>query len=335
MRASFPLTLSLPVAVVGLLTACAKTEQASAPAAAASPPVAQVDGIPISRAEYDVYVKDLLRGRQPGQAEMRPDQLTSEQRNQVLDDLINTRLVANQSSKDGTDKDSDVQAQLGLVQMRVLADAEVQKFLKDHQPTDAELHAEFDRQAAATDLTEYHARHILVAKDKKDLAVQLIKKLKHGAKFEDLAKDNSIDPGSKSRGGDLGWFNTARMVKPFADAVKGLKKGELTPEPVETQYGWHIIELEDTRPPSFDSVNKQQLVNPIMQKKLHDYIEDLKKNAKIERNLAASGSKPEAGASSPPGPPAGAAPSATTPAPQGAAPPASAPPAGPSPPSNP
>ena len=107
------------------------------------------------------------------------------------------------------------------------------------------------------------ARHILVAT--KDQADQVIKKLKSGAKFEELAKSQSTDTGSKNNGGELGWFTTSRMVKPFADAVKNLKKGEVTPEPVQTQYGWHVIQLEDTRdatPPPFDQV-KPQLTNAV------------------------------------------------------------------------
>ena len=118
-------------------------------------------------------------------------------------------------------------------------------------------------------------------------AEQIIKKLKGGAKFEDLAKADSIDTGSKTNGGDLGWFTTSRMVKPFADAVKALKKGEITPEPVQTQFGWHIIQLEDTRdktPPPFDQV-KEQVTNRVIRKKLQAYVEELKKNAKIEKKL--------------------------------------------------
>ena len=115
----------------------------------------------------------------------------------------------------------------------------------------------------------------------------MIKKLKGGAKFEDLAKTLSTDNGSKNNGGDLGWFNTARMVKPFGDAVKNLKKGEVTPEPVQTQYGWHVIQLEDTRdatPPPFEQV-KPQITNNLIRKKLQVYVADLKKEAKIEKKL--------------------------------------------------
>ena len=112
---------------------------------------------------------------------------------------------------------------------------------------------------------------------------QLIKKIKGGAKFEDVAKADSTD-NSKTNGGDLGWFTTARMVKPFGDAVKALKKGDMTNDPVQTQYGWHIIKLIDTRDAPFDQM-KGQLGNVIMQKKFQDYIDGLKKNAKIEKKL--------------------------------------------------
>jgi peptidyl-prolyl cis-trans isomerase C len=118
----------------------------------------------------------------------------------------------------------------------------------------------------------------------KEKADQLIKKLKGGAKFEDVAKTESTD-NSKTSGGDLGWFTATRMVKPFADAVKALKKGETTPEPVQTQYGWHIIKLEETRevtPPPFDQV-KAQVSKNLIQKKLVAYVEEMKKTAKIEK----------------------------------------------------
>ncbi len=161
---------------------------------------------------------------------------------------------------------------------RSLADAAAQKYVKNNEPSDQELHAAYD---AATDKTEYHASHILVPT--KEKAVQLIKKIKGGAKFEDVAKAESTD-NSKANGGDLGWFTTARMVKPFGDAVKALKKGEITPEPVQTQYGWHIIRLDDTRDAPFDQL-KPQLSSALMQKKFQAYIEELKKNAKIEKKL--------------------------------------------------
>lgn len=263
---------------IGSLAACNKAQQpAATPSSPAAPAVATVNGSPISRTEYDLYVKNLLQGKQ--------QELTAEQKNQVLDDLINMDLLAEQGEKDGLQNDPDTVAQLNLLHMRVLADAESQKYIKSLQPSDADLHAEYDQAVAAMDKTEYKARHILVPT--KEAGERIIKKLKGGAKFEDLAKSESTDAGSKNSGGELGWFTTARMVKPFAEAVAGLKKGEITPEPVQTQFGWHVIQLEDTRektPPPFDQV-KAQLANAVLRKKLQAYVADLKKNAAIEKKL--------------------------------------------------
>ena len=273
--------VSTVAAIAVMLSACGKGQQTTtAPATAdtpASPAVAIVNGTSISRSEYDVYVKSLLQGKQQ-------TELTPEQKGQVLDELVTMQLVSTQGLKEGVDKDPDIAARLNILRMRVLADAESQKFLKGKEPTDAELHAEYDSAIASMDKTEYHARHILV--DSKEKADALIKKIKSGAKFEDVAKAESSD-NSKTSGGDLGWFTLARMVKPFGDAVKGLKKGEMTQEPVQTQFGWHIIKLEDTRevaPPPFDQV-KSQVSNGVVQKKLQAYVEELKKDAKIDKKM--------------------------------------------------
>lgn len=291
------------LATVVLLAACNKQAASTGPESApASPPVAVVNGTPISRTEFDVYVKNLLQGKQ--------QELTADQKNQVLDELISLQLLAAQAEKEGLQNDPDTQAQLQLLHTRVLADAASQKYIKSQQPSDAELHAEYETALAGMDKTEYKARHILVPS--KELAEQQIKKLKAGAKFEDLAKANSTDNGSKNNGGDLGWFNTSRMVKPFGDAVKGLKKGEVTPEPVQTQYGWHVIQLEDTRdatPPPFEQV-KTQLTNNAVRKKLQAYVADLKKDAKIERKLDTAAP----GAATTPGTTGGAAAPAAAPA---------------------
>jgi peptidyl-prolyl cis-trans isomerase C len=268
--------VSTVVAITLLLAACGKGQQATAPPAPAdnkpaTPPVAIVDGTPISREAFDDYLKGLLRGKPA-------TDVTAEEKNQVLDQMINMQLIATQAEKDGLEKDPDVATRIALLRTQILADAAAQKYVKSNEPTDQELHAAYD---AATDKSEYHAEHILVPT--KEKAEQLIKKIKAGAKFEDVAKAESTD-NSKTNGGDLGWFTTARMVKPFGDAVKGLKKGDMTSEPVQTQYGWHIIKLEDTRDAPFDQM-KSQLSNAIMQKKFQAYIDELKKNAKIEKKL--------------------------------------------------
>jgi peptidyl-prolyl cis-trans isomerase C len=267
--------VSTVAAITLLLAACGKGQQAAAPAvadkAAASPPVAIVDGVSISRDAYQDYLKGLLRGKSESD-------LTAEDKDKVLDQMINMQLIAAQAEKDGMDKDPDVATRLALLRTQILADAAAQKYVKSHEPSDQELHAAYD---TATDKTEYRASHILVPT--KEKADQVIKKLKGGAKFEDVAKAESTD-NSKANGGDLGWFTTARMVKPFGDAVKALKVGETTTDPVQTQYGWHVIKLVDTRDAPFDQF-KAQLSNGIMQKKFQDYIDGLKKTAKIEKKL--------------------------------------------------
>jgi peptidyl-prolyl cis-trans isomerase C len=267
--------VSTVAAITILLAACGKGQQGVVATAAtdkpATPPVAIVDGTPISRDAYDDYLKGLLRGKPVSD-------VTADEKNQVLDQMVNMQLIAAQAEKDGLEKDPDVSTRIALLRTQILADAAAQKYVKTNEPSDQELHAAYD---AATDKTEYHALHILVPT--KEKAEQLIKKIKGGAKFEDVAKAESTD-NSKANGGDLGWFTVARMVKPFGDAVKGLKKGEFTTEPVQTQYGWHIIKLEDTRDAPFDQM-KGQLTNVIMQKKFQEYIDGLKKTAKIEKKL--------------------------------------------------
>jgi peptidyl-prolyl cis-trans isomerase C len=272
--------LSTVAAIAVLLAACGKGQPAQAPTPAASDTpdptaVATVNGAPISRATYDIYVKSLLQQSGKSAAD-----LTPEQKAQVLDELIGMDLISAEAVKDGMEKDPDVTARLALLRMRVLTDAQSQKYLKDKEPTDAELHAQYDTAVADLDKTEYKGRHILVAS--KEKAQELIKKIKGGAKFEEVAKAESTDS-SKTNGGDLGWFTPSRMAKPFGDAVKMMKKGEMTQEPVQTQFGWHIIKIDDVRaatPPPFDQV-KQQLTNQIIQKKLLAYVDGLKKSATI------------------------------------------------------
>jgi peptidyl-prolyl cis-trans isomerase C len=272
--------VSAVATIAVLLTACNKLPQTTAPAVSdtpAVPAVAVVNGTSIPRTDYDAFLKNLLQGKPA-------TDLTADQKNQVLDELITMQLVSAQAVKDGLEKEPDVAANLEVVRMRILADAESQKFLKGKEPTDAQLHAEYDSAIASMDKNEYHAEHILVPT--KDKADQLIKKIKAGAKFEDVAKAESTD-NSKANGGDLGWFTLAHMVKPFGDAVKTLKKGEMTQEPVQTQFGWHIIKLVDTRdvaPPPFDQV-KDKVTKAVIQKDLIAYVDDLKKSAKIEKKL--------------------------------------------------
>jgi peptidyl-prolyl cis-trans isomerase C len=153
--------------------------------------------------------------------------------------------------------------------------------VKKNPVSDADIKAEYDKFKAQAGDKEYHARHILV--EKEDDAKAIIAKLKAGAKFEDLAKQ-SKDPGSAANGGDLDWASPASFVKPFSDAMVALQKGQITETPVKTQYGYHVIKLEDVRAaklPTLDEV-KPQIAESLQQKKLQAYQEQLRKKAKIQ-----------------------------------------------------
>ena len=171
----------------------------------------------------------------------------------------------------------------------MIVDAGLQKYLEEHPVTDAELKPEYDAQVAAMP-REYHARHILV--EDKAMADSITKDLKGGADFAKLAEQKSKDSSGKS-GGDLGWFTLDTMVKPFADAVAALQPGQLTEQPVQSQFGWHVIKLEESRasaPPAFEEV-KDRVKVIVQRKKLQTYLEDLRKNAKIEKVEAAAEKK--------------------------------------------
>ena len=243
----------------------------------ASKPVAIINGAPIHRDFFEFYARGVT-GKAAGE-------LTAEQREQVLDSLIRAQLVAQQATKDGLHKEKETAALLELSRLQVLQQAMTERYLKDRQPTEQELRAEYETQVAALPKQEYHARHILVATEA--FAQKLVERLEKGANFADLARRESMDDASKQNGGDLGWFTPDRMVKPFADAVVALKPGEFTRKPVQTQYGWHIIRLEETRdvtPPPFDSV-RQRLEQIVNAKKFKSYTDELIQNAKIEKQL--------------------------------------------------
>jgi peptidyl-prolyl cis-trans isomerase C len=257
-------------------------------------PVATVNGTAISHEFFEFFSKTVA-GKPSAE-------LSPEQRSQVLDALVRAELSAQAAEKAGLGKQGDSAYQLEIARLQILQDALFTGYLKDHKASDAELKAEYDAQVAQMAKTQYHAHHILVAT--KDEADQVIAQLKKGAKFETLAGQKSTDPGSKAKGGDLDWFNGAQMVKPFTDAVAALKKGEVTATPVQTNFGWHVIRLDDTRevaPPAFETV-KDRIVQIVDNKKVKAYGEELTRAAKIEKDAAAT------------------APVATAPAPAAAAP---------------
>jgi peptidyl-prolyl cis-trans isomerase C len=292
-----------------------------------SPAVATVNGVPISRSFWEFYIKGITGGKSPAD-------LTAEQRSQALDNLIRAQVVADHATRDGLDKSGDTAYMLELARLNVLQQAVEERYLKDREPTEQELRAEYETQLAAMPKTEYHARHILVATEA--FAQKIIERLNKGEKFDALAKSESMDS-SKNNGGDLGWFTPGRMVPEFAGAVMALKPGEFTHSPVQTQYGWHVIQLLETRevtPPPFDQV-RQRLVQVVQAKKFRIYQDELMRNAKVEKfpdRLAGNVTPAAPGTAAPaaPGTPPAAAPGVAptppaAPAPTPAPPPAAAP----------
>ena len=262
------------VLMLGLLAACAQKGAQPTTGAAAPKTIATINGQSLTSAQFEMFTK-AVAGKVPAE-------LTAAQRAQALDTLIRAEAVAQQAEKDGLDKQGDAPASLSLARLQILEQAAMVNFLKEHKATEAELKAEYDTQVAAMPKTQYKARHILVKT--KEEAEQIIAELKKGAKFEKLAADHSLD-GSKTNGGDLGWFSPANMAKPFGDAVAQLKKGETTQVPVQTEFGWHVIRLDDTRettPPPFDTV-KDRLVQIVEAKKFKAYGDGLTSAAKIEK----------------------------------------------------
>lgn len=255
------------------LAACQPKGDAAQGTAAA--PVATLDGKPISRDLFDFFA-EVATGRPS-------EELDAETQQRVLDSLINLHVLAAQAQKDGLDKKSELAAQVEFARIEVLQRAVTESYLEDKMPTEQELRAEYDAQVAQLSPNEYRARHILVPTE--IAATQILDRLKRGERFETLARD-SLDS-SRDRGGDLGWFSPSSMVKPFAEAVMALKKGETIAKPVQTQFGWHVIRLDDMRPvepPPFEQV-QQQLGQAVMAKKLRAYTDELVKAYKVEKKL--------------------------------------------------
>jgi peptidyl-prolyl cis-trans isomerase C len=265
----------LPFAALAMLLMAGCTK-ADTPVDATAKPVAVVNGTPISRDVWDLYVKTRHQGKTPGD-------LTAEEQNAALDELVKMYVGAQEAEKQKLGE-GEPNARLELVGKSARAELLFKKFTEGKEPTEAELKAEYDARIAEAPKEEYHARHILVDEEAK--AKELIAQLDKGGNFEQLAKDNSKD-GSATEGGDLGWFNANQMVKPFSDAVQQLEPGKYTAAPVKSEFGWHVIKLEEKRasaPPPFESV-KAQLGPLVNQKKFEAHLDELVKTAKVEKSL--------------------------------------------------
>jgi len=244
----------------------------SAAYAAGSKPVAVVNGHPISQEAFNLYVK--MRNSQ------HPKQHAS--REQVINELINSELIYQQALKEKLDKKPEIKEEIKLQRKNLLINAALRHHLEQNPISEKAIKQEYQDKVANANVEQYKARHILTKTKAK--AEEVIKELNAGSKFADLAKKFSTDEGSAKNGGELGWFTSNQMVPAFSKAVEGLKKGSYTKKPVQSQFGWHVIELQDKRKmkaPDFEDV-KGQIANVMRNKQLKEYVQSLREKAKIK-----------------------------------------------------
>lgn len=277
--ASLGLAIGLSALSVSPLAA-QETKPADAAAAPAPAPVdpnaviATVDGKPITEADLTLAEGELSR---------QFAQLPAEQRRAAaLSAAIEIKVLSAKAIADGLDKDPAFQRRAAFLQQRALHGELVEKEVVG-KITDAEIRARYDKEIAAQPpVNEVHARHILVKT--KEEADAIVKKLDAGEDFQKLANENTKDPSGKTNGGDLGFFGPGQMVPEFEKAATALEVGKYTKEPVQTQFGWHIIKVEDKRqqqPPAFDQV-KEQAKSAVVRDKYFEAVKEARKAAKIE-----------------------------------------------------
>lgn len=241
-------------------------------AVASAQNAAVVNNKPISKAKLDEFMQMLA-------SQGRPD--TPDLREKVREELIARELFSQEAERKGLARNPEVQRQLDNARQEILIRALVADSFKAKPITDAEIQAEYAEATKGAGDKEYKARHILV--EKEDDARKIIEQLKKGAKFEDLASQ-SKDPGSAANGGDLDWNVAGTFVKPFSDAMVKLEKGQITEAPVQTQFGWHVIRLDDTRDakaPPLEQL-KPQIVQELQRRRIQELQTSLRAKAKIQ-----------------------------------------------------
>ena len=279
---ALPNSRILMVSAVLILPLCACNSKDSSKAAAPGTPAvaATVNGTTISESRVDLLAK---------QSESHGQSVDPELRKEIIEKLSMQLILSQEAIKKNLNKTPEVMDQIDLTQQSILANAFVQDFIKNNPVSDDMLKAEYEKIKTQMTGSEYKARHILVEKETeaKDIIAKLTKNPKA---FESLAKEKSLDTGSKDNGGDLGWFDPQSMVPEFGAALATLAKGKSSEEPVKSQFGYHVILLEDSRPkviPPLEQV-KSALQQQVQQQNLKKLLDDLKAKAKIEIAQAAA-----------------------------------------------
>jgi peptidyl-prolyl cis-trans isomerase C len=239
--------------------------------------VATVNGKPITKKSVEQFVNLLVTRGATKSAQLE---------DQVKKEMINRLILIQAAEKAGISTQPDIQTEIELARQSILVRALMSNYLQKNPITEAQIQDEYNRlkQQQAGKL-EYHVQHILVPDEKK--AKDILKDIQNGKKFADAAKEESQDPGSAEKGGDLGWAPATNYVEPFQQAIMALKKGQLIDAPVRTQYGWHIIKVLDTRPIELPTLDKlrPQVEEILRQKLLANYQKQLRDKAKIQEKL--------------------------------------------------
>ncbi len=235
--------------------------------------VAKVNGVEIPQARLDTILKMRAVGKQPDSPEIRTA---------LRDTLINQEVVAQEAIKRGLQKNPEVAAQLELQRQETLVNAFVQDYIKANPVADDAARKEYERIKPTIPSKEFKARHILLEKEEE--AKDVIAQIKKGTNFEKLAAEKSKDSGSKVRGGDLDWAPAGRYVKPFGDALSRMKKGQLTDTAVQTEFGFHVIRLDDERAVKVPTLEeaKPQIQQMLQGQQVQKMLAELRAKAKVE-----------------------------------------------------
>ncbi|MBS0337315.1 MAG: peptidylprolyl isomerase [Proteobacteria bacterium] len=277
-----PLSNALACAIASALVAAApalaqtaKPAPAVPAAIAAAPtgPVATVNGVAIPQQRSELLIRERAQQGQPDSPQLR---------SAVRDELINREIISQEAVKSGLTKKAELQNELELVRQTVIVQAFLREYIRTHPITDAEMQKEYDRIKAELGDKEYKARHILVGTEEEAKAA--IAELRKGAKFDDLARKLSKDDGTKAKGGDLEWQAPGTFDKDFSSAMVKLAKGKFSETPVKTRFGYHVIQLDDTRSaqhPPFAEV-KANLSQRLQRTRIEHLIAELRAKAKVE-----------------------------------------------------
>ena len=256
-----------------LLLATAATALAICAQSALAQNIAIVNGKAVPKSRLDTLAQQVTKSGRP---------VTPEMQGQLRDEVIAREVFMQEAEKLGLSTSDDYKAQLELARQTILIRSLFAEYQQKNKVTDADLKAEYDKFAKTNGGKEYKARHILLEKEADAKAV--IASIKKGGKFEDIAKKQSKDPGSGANGGDLDWANPSSYVAEFTEAMLKLSKGQMTDTPVKTQFGFHIIRVDDIRSaqlPAFEEL-KPQIAQQLEQQRLAAYQQGLRDKAKVE-----------------------------------------------------